>query len=200
MRISKLNIYRRNIEYTHKLPVISAITTPIPLGQCKTILKVSPTLTLEPIIRYYPHSEAGERLSSIASKIESNKVLGKVEAMDLIMIPKMFEKNQDMVLEKVCELLSILRIGDEDFKLELKFQMQCVIHKYAKTLNDIERLEGGIGFQEAITAREFQDQKLIDKGIAQGKFAMTIEFKKEVGLVRLLESVVFLLKNLKKKN
>ena len=39
-----------------------------------------------------------------------------------------------------------------------------------------------IGLQEAITAREFQDQKLIEQGIAQGKFAMALELKKELGI------------------
>ncbi len=98
--------------------------------------------------------------------------------MDLIIIVKMFENNQEQVLEKVCELLSILQIEDDDFKLELKFQMQCVIHKYAKTLDDIERLEGVIGLQEAITAREFQDRLLIDRG----KFARALEIKKKLGI------------------
>jgi hypothetical protein len=80
------------------------------------------------------------------------------------MIPKMFTSNQDIVLEEVCELLPHAKIEDNDFKLELIFEMQCVIHKYAKTLDDIERLEGEIGLQEAMTAKQFQDQKLIWQG------------------------------------
>lgn len=57
--------------------------------------------------------------------------------MNLILIPKIFTSNQDIVLEDVCELLPKLKLDDEEFKLELIFEMRCVIHKYAKTLDDI---------------------------------------------------------------
>ena len=103
------------------------------------------------------------------TKIGSEEVLTKVEAMNLIMIPKMFTSNQDVVLEDVCALLPKLKLDDEEFKLELIFEMRCVIHKYAKTLDDINRLEEVIGLQEAVTAKQFQDQKLINQGITQGR-------------------------------
>ena len=198
----KIDNYRVNIEYGTKLPVINAIRTTLQPDKCQKVFHKSPTLTLTPIIKSYPQMDGRQRLSNISSKINSNKILTNVEALDLIMIPKMFTESQEEVLEEVCILLKNLRIRDENFKIELILQMQCVIHKYAKTLDDIERLEGVIGLQKAMTAREYQDKLLIDQGIEQGinqgieqgfnqgieqgidqgKFDMALKLKDELGI------------------
>lgn len=180
--LEKSNRYRRNLEYVFKTDVISSITTPKPLPKYKLELTTSPTLKFQPITISYSEWDGRERLSTITTKIENKQFLSKVEAMNLIMIPKMFTENQDKILEKVCELLSQLKIEDSDFKLELVLEMRCVIHKYAKTLKDINRLEGVIGLQEAVTAKQFQDQKLINHGIKQGAFQMALKFKKTLGI------------------
>jgi hypothetical protein len=187
----KLNKYRVNLEYFFKTDVISAITTIVPLEKCKLDFDSSPTLPFKPILISYPELDGSERLSTITTKINNKEILTKVEALNLIMIPKMFTSNQEIVLEKVCELLPQAKIHDIDFRLELVFEMQCVIHKYAKTLEDIERLEGVIGLQEAITAKQFQDQKLINQGISQGikqgAFELALKFKKDLGIEKVLE-------------
>ena len=56
----------------------------------------------------------------------------------------------------------------EFFKLELIFGMRCVIHKYAKTVEDIKRLEEVIGLPNAKTARQFFEDKLFNEGKAEG--------------------------------
>ena len=178
----KLNHYRINLEYFFKTDIITAITTILPLKKCKVDFNSSPTLPFKPIIRSYPECDESQRLSTIKTKIDNEEILTKVEAMDLVMIPKMFTSNQDIILEKVCELLPQAKIDDADFKLELVFEMKCVIHKYSKTLEDIERLEGVIGLQEAVTAKQFQDQKLIDQGFQQGAFKIAINAKKILGI------------------
>ena len=191
----KINKYRINLEYFFKRDVISAITTITPLEKCKLDFDSSPTLPFKPIVISYPEWEGSERLNTITTKVKDKKILTKVEAMDLVMIPKMFTSNQDIVLEKVCELLPHARIPDFDFKLELIFEMQCVIHSYAKTLDDIKRLEGVIGLQNAVTAKEFQDQKLIDQGYnqgyGQGAFEQALKFKKAIGIEKVLENTDF---------
>lgn len=161
----KIDNYRVNIEYGTKLPVISAIRTIVPIKNCTRVFVKSATLTLTPIMVSYPEMDGSKRLSNISSKINSNQILTNVEAMDLVMIPKMFSSKQDEILEEVCVLLQKLKIEDELFKMELILEMRCVIHKYARTLEDIERLEGVIGLQKAMTARQFQDQLLINQGI-----------------------------------
>lgn len=158
--------------------MISVITTTLPLKNCNVNFNISPTLHFKPIVISYPEYNGSERLSTIKTKIDNKEILTKVEAMNLVMIPKMFTSNQDIVLEEVCELLPHAKIEDNDFKLELIFEMQCVIHKYAKTLDDIERLEGEIGLQEAMTAKQFQDQKLIE----QGEFKVALKVKKLFGI------------------
>lgn len=188
--LKKVDNYRVNIEYGTKLPVINAIRTTVPLENCKKTFEKSPTLTLTPIILSYPQMNGSQRLSNISSRINSNETLCNVEAMDLVMIPKMFTESQDEILEKVCNLLKKLKIKDEDFKIELILEMQCVIHKYAKTLDDIERLEEVIGLRKAMTAREYQDKLLIEQGIEQGiergfdkgKFEMALKFMDELGI------------------
>ena len=80
------------------------------------------------------------------------------------MIPRMIQENHEEVLETVCELLPRIKLEDKDFYLELVFEMDCIIHKYARTLKDIDRLEKVIGLKPIMTAREFQDKLLIEKG------------------------------------
>lgn len=46
--------------------------------------------------------------------------------------------------------------------------MRCVIHKYAKTVEDIKRLEEVIGLPNAKTARQFFEDKLFNDGKAEG--------------------------------
>ena len=51
------------------------------------------TLTLTPIIRSYPKKNGIKRLNNNTSKINSKEILSNVEAMALIMIPKMLTSN-----------------------------------------------------------------------------------------------------------
>ena len=46
--------------------------------------------------------------------------------------------------------------------------MRCVIHKYAKTVEDIKRLGEVIGLPNANTARQFFEDKLFNEGKAEG--------------------------------
>ena len=59
----------------------------------------------------------------------------------MLFITKMFKKDNELILEEVCELLSKMKVEDLEFKENMKICMQCVIHKYAKTIEDIQRLE-----------------------------------------------------------
>lgn len=46
--------------------------------------------------------------------------------------------------------------------------MDCVIHKYAKTVEDIKRLEKVIGLSKANTARQFVEERIFNEGKAEG--------------------------------
>ena len=101
--LKKIIHYSRNIECGRNIPVVSVITTTVPLEKCLKEMKI--------------------------------------EALDLLFITKMFKKDNELILEEVCELLSKMKVEDLEFKENMKICMQCVIHKYAKTIEDIQRLE-----------------------------------------------------------
>lgn len=74
------------------------------------------------------------------------------------------------------------RIGDEDFRWELTLEMRCIIHKYAVTLDDINRLEEVIGLQEAMSAMEFQKMRIFKEGFKEGRFEKALEIKRKWGI------------------
>ena len=61
--------------------------------------------------------------------------------------------------------------------------MDCVIHKYAETLDDIRRLEEVIGLSAAINDVRRQEKRLIDKGA----FEMALKIKRNLGLEMAIE-------------
>ena len=90
----------------------------------------------------------------------------------------MFKKDNELILEEVCELLSKMKVEDLEFKENMKICMQCVIHKYAKTIEDIQRLEKVINltrkfetYEETLTriGKEEGEKIGMDKGIKKEK-------------------------------
>ncbi|WP_296882448.1 hypothetical protein [uncultured Methanobrevibacter sp.] len=164
----KINRYRVNLEYATELPVMSFLTSDQVPSISSDVIHRSPTLICNPKSIVYSDLGGMERLINVRDRILNNEVLDNVDAMNLIMIPRMYKENQNQILEIVCQLLKLLKIEDEEFKLELIFEMKCVIHKYAKTLKDIQRLEEVIGLQEAKTAMDFQKQLIFNEGFDSG--------------------------------
>lgn len=84
--------------------------------------------------------------------------------------------------------------------------MQCIIHKYAKTVKKINELEKVIKLQKAMTAMEYQYQKIRqegiregrDKGIIDGKFELAIKIKHDLGIEKALELTNFTKEELEK--
>ncbi len=184
--LAKVDNYRLILEYFNGEAVISAIRTPLPIEKCLSVFEKSPTLCLRPWIISYGNLDGAKRLSTTSSIINRKETLTRVQAMNLVMIPKMFSQNPENILEEVCVLLRDCTVEDSDFKLELTLQMRCVIHKYARTIEDIILLEEVIGLQKAMTAMEFQRQALInqsfEQGIEQGKFELALEIKETDGI------------------
>ncbi|WP_298525653.1 hypothetical protein, partial [uncultured Methanobrevibacter sp.] len=156
----KINNYRRLLEYTFKMPVIPVITTHLPVDQSLITVGISLTTYMDIIVISYPNLGGSERLSTIRKKINDEKVLSGVEAMNLVMIPRMFTSGNAEILEEVCVLLKNAKVEDEEFKFELVLEMQCVIHKYAETLEDILRLEEVIDLSATRIAVHQNKQRL----------------------------------------
>ena len=198
-----LKSYRYNETLRHAfrgMNVHSAITTPLPLSKCMTSIGITKNINFAPEIISYVDNYDGEKiLSTIREKILIHEnVLSNVEAMNLVMLPRMFTKDQDIVLEEVCMLLEKARIVDEDYKNELKIQMECMIHKYAKSDEDIKRLTEVIGLKAAL--RNSQNVSNIDlqilcnsmiatghekgfnEGLDEGNLLLALKIIKEFGI------------------
>ncbi len=185
--LKKIAKYRDNMRYTYKCPVNSAIKTSKPLENCLTCLKLSETDILTPIFRPIPRVDSSEILNNILDKIENNYTFTEIEAFEILDVVRMFESNNHEMLEKICYSLPKIKIDStEFFKLELIFGMRCVIHKYAKTVEDIKRLEGVIGLPNANTARQFFEDRLFNDGKAEGKAEGRVEGNLEMA-VRFVE-------------
>ena len=156
--LSKIIKYSTNIECIKRTNVISVITTTEPLDKCLKELNIS---------------ETKEKLKAIRKRIDNDELFSEEEAIEIIFLLRMFKKNQPEILEEVCKLFTRLKVEDPDFKERMKFCMQCIIHKYAKTVEDIEQLEKviklTITYEDYIEKqREEGIKEGIEKGIERG--------------------------------
>lgn len=192
--MEKINRYRVNLEYATELPVMSVLTVDKSPSFSQNATELSPTLTFSPWVIVYNDLNPIQRLICLNIKIINNEVLTCVEAMNLVMIPRMFSKCHEIVLEYLCTLFDDVKIDVEEFKFELILEMRCIIHKYAKTLDDIVRLEGVIGLQKAMTAMEFQKQFIFEDGVLKGMeeaFKIALKIKENFGIDKALEMTNF---------
>ena len=186
----KLDGYKVLLEYAFNVPVISTITTPLPLSQCKKSLKKSPTQELRPIIRSYKTPYPEKILSTVTDKVENNITLSEFEALEIVMLPKRFTSGHGEVLDKVCHLLKNAKVENDRYKQELILEMKCIIHYYAETLDDIDRLEKVIGMKEAKSAMDFFEETLINRGKEEGKQEGRLEGRFEGRLEGLFEAAL----------
>lgn len=77
--------------------------------------------------------------------------------------------------------------------------MDCVIHKYVKTVEDIKRLEKVIGLSKANTARYFVEQRIFNEGYAEGQLLMAIKLVGKFGVDVVCEISGFSREELSKK-
>ena len=141
-------------------------------------MKISETKILKPIIISFPEFDGKKKLENLRNKINNGEIIDEMEALDLLFITKMFKKDNELILEEVCELLSKLKVEDLEFKEKMKICMQCVIYKYAKTIEDVQRLEKVIKlsrkfetYEETLTriGKEEGEKIGIEKGIKKEK-------------------------------
>ena len=149
----KIYGYKNLIFYKNKLPVISAITTTIPLEKCLKEMWISPTDYLKPLIKSLPYEGAWKRLNILIDKCKKQEEFSAIEGLELINMPRHCTKDQDLAVEMICKELLNLNIEDQFVKNELIYSMQCMIHQYAKTAQDITRLEEMIGLQKIMKER-----------------------------------------------
>ena len=109
---------------------------------------------------------------------------------DLINIPKMYNENNEEILEEVCDLFSKIRIEDKTDKFKLANCLECVINKYAKTVEDINRLKGVINMVKVsedtrqIVREVYKDEIEEASAKAAAKAAAKAEQKGKLELAR----------------
>lgn len=86
-------------------------------------------------------------------KAKKQEEFSDVEGLELINLPRCCTKDHEKAIELICEELLNLNIEDSYVKNELIYAMQCMIHKYARTDEDILRLEGMIELRQVIDKR-----------------------------------------------
>ena len=138
--LAKTYGYCVNMEYAYNLPVYSVITTPIPLNKCTNTYWPSKTLKYIPHIISFNELDGNKKLEYARSKINEDECFSNLEAYDLINIPKMFNENNDEVLEEVCNLFSKMKMEKKIDKFKLGKGLECVINKYGRSTDDIKRL------------------------------------------------------------
>ena len=117
------------------------------------------------------------------NKAKNKKEFSNIEGLELINLSRFCLKNQDHAIELICKELPKLKIKDEYVKNELIYSMQCMIHKYAKTDENIIELEEMIGLRQAMKKRspvlESMERQGILKGIKIGRKEGRDEGRKE---------------------
>ena len=74
-----------------------------------------------------------------------------MQLLSLILVIRTFPKNNSEILEEICSLIKIAKSKDKEFKMEMVYCSRYIIHKYAKTVEDILRLEEVVGLNKAVT-------------------------------------------------
>ena len=171
--------YKSNIYYKTKEPVISVITTTLPQEKCLKELWISMTELFKPIILSLPDGNAWKRLNIMINKAKNEEEFSDIEGLELINLPRFCLKNQDKAIELICRELPNLKIRDEYVKNELIYSMQCMIHKYAKTDDDIIELEEMIGLRQIMKKRSPVLDSMERQGILKGRKEGRREGKKE---------------------
>ena len=188
------NSLKKSYKYNKKLSdlndgkVHSYIVTPLPLNKCCKVIFPSENVTFKPnLISMSSHYNGEEILNTLTDKILNHKcVLNSMEAIAIVMLPRMFLENQAEILEKACLLLKELKIDDVHFKEELILEMQCIIHKYAKTDEDIKRLEQVISVETIEEISKYPDNWHLDQFYYMG-FYRGLEKGESTGFSKGLE-------------
>lgn len=173
----KIIKYSTNIECSKRTQVISVITTTEPLEKCLKEMNISKTKILKPIIISFPEFDGEEKLGILRKKIGNGELFSDEEAMEIIFLLRMFTENLAETLEEVCELFAELKVEDPDLKERMKYCMQCIIHKYARTIEDIRRLEKVINL-----TIKFEDyiERQREEGRKEGKLEGKLELAQSV--------------------
>ena len=73
----------------------------------------SKTILFKPKIISFNEFDGDEKLKKYKNKIKNDEYFSNTEGYDLINIPRMYEKNNEEILEKVCIIFSKMKMKDD---------------------------------------------------------------------------------------
>ena len=149
----------------HWMPVMTVITTTQPYEKCLKEFKYSQTESLTPHIISLPYDGAWNDLNNMIYRIKKQELFTKSEGLKFISLPRCCKHNQSEAVERICEVLLDMKVENLFTLIELANCMQCMIHKYAKTDEDILRLQEMIGLKEL----KIKKMTILDEVEARGK-------------------------------
>ena len=173
--LQKAYDYKALLICKHWVPVLSLITTPVPLEKCSKEFYYSKTDFFAPMIDSFPYMGAWKDLNNMIDRIKNNEVFTKTEGLYFITLPRCCKHDQEKAVEKICEVLLDINIEDHFAKIELVYCMQCLIHKYAKTDDDIKRLQKVIGLDDLVAEK----RTILDETRLEGEARGKAEIKQE---------------------
>ena len=160
------------------MPVLTVITTTVPEEKCLKELNFSKSDSFKPCIKSLPYDGAWDDLNMMVDKIKNQELFTKSDGLKFITLPRCCKYNQELAVEKICEVLLDMKVENRFILIELIYCMQCIIHKYAKTDENILRLQEMIGLKEL----KIERMNILDEMKAEGKIEGKAEGKIE-GLV-----------------
>lgn len=110
-----------------------------PLSKCSKEYEDG-QVTYTPTLISFADYDSKKHLSTIENKINNEEYFTKVEALDTLFIVENCDEKQSEALNKTCELFPKIAV-DTEFKEILRKALQCVIHQYAVSIDEIKKLE-----------------------------------------------------------
>lgn len=168
------------IRIAEEADVLSVISTSLPLKKIPNKDFKYGSLRLIPTIISFGEKDGCKKLTEIERKISCDYDLSSFEVLDLIFLTRMFEEEQLEILEKSCELFSKIRISNPHLRYELARCMECVIHEYAKDLEEINRLVDMIEINKAYKPRDEIIHKAQRIGKLEGRLEERLQGRLEI--------------------
>ena len=104
-----------------------------------------------------------------SERVNNGVLFTNEEGYELILTLRMIDEHNMEILEKVCDLYYRMRLSDSNIKYELGKCLECLINKYADTLEDINHLEGLIHMDEMKNLRIAREERIYEEGRKEGE-------------------------------
>ena len=183
--LAKAFKYALTLHYAYGIPVYTVFTTPVSREKCLSCYNSGNVMIIPKIISY-SDMDGGGKLKEYGEKVHKDEYFSNVEGYGLIIVPRMFGERGSEVLEEVVDLFAKMKMKDPNVRYHLAKCLECIINKYAKTLDDINRLEEMMDMEKITNLREQYIQNIRneerEEGREEGKINLARKFIEKYGI------------------